>query len=70
MDTSKYAPETRKQIKRDQRSPGYQDLKRRFAEQRAQLETKLRERNDAITRLTQKLVAAGVPAEEVAKLAA
>lgn len=70
MDTSKYAPETRKQVKRDQRTPAYQDLKRRFAEQRTQLETKLRERNDAIARLTQKLVAAGFPAEEVAKLAA
>jgi hypothetical protein len=70
MNTSQYAPETRKQVKRDQRTPAYQDLKRRFAEQRAQLEAKLRERNDAIDRLVKRLADAGVSAEEAAKLAA
>jgi predicted nuclease with TOPRIM domain len=70
MNTSKYPADTRKQLKRDQRTPAYLDLRRRTAEERAQLETTLRDRNAAIDRLTKKLVAAGVPAEEVAKLAA
>jgi hypothetical protein len=70
MDTSKYEKETRKQIKRDQRTLAYRELQRRTAEERTQLETKLRERHAVIDRLTKKLVEAGVAADEVAKLAA
>lgn len=70
MNTSQYSEETRKSFKRDQRTPAYRELQRRSTEERAKLETKLRERNAAIERLTKKLVEAGVAAEEVAKLAA
>jgi len=70
VNTSQYDKETRKNRKRDQRTPAYRDLQRRSTEERTQLETKLRERNAAIDRLTKKLVEAGVAAEEVAKLAA
>ena len=70
MNTSQYPAETRKNVKRDQRSPAYRDLQRRSSEERTKLETKLRERNEAIDRLKKKLVEAGVATEEVAKLAA
>lgn len=70
MNTSQYETDTRKQFKRDQRTPAYRELQRRSSEERTKLETKLRERNAAIERLTKKLVEAGVAAEEVAKLAA
>jgi hypothetical protein len=70
MNTTKYDTENRKQLKRDQRSSAYLVLQKRAAEARVQLEATLRDRNAAIDRLKQKLVAAGFPAEEVAKLAA
>ena len=70
MQTSQYDKDTRKSLKRDQRSPAYRDLQRRSSEERTKLETKLRERNEAIDRLKKKLVEAGVAADEVAKLAA
>jgi hypothetical protein len=70
MNTSKYSEESRAQYKRDQRTLAYRELQRRTAEQRTQLEIKLRDRNEAIARLTKKLVEAGFAAEEVAKLAA
>jgi hypothetical protein len=70
VNTSKYDDDTRKQMKRDQRSLAYRELQRRSAEERVQLETKLRERNEVIARLTKRLVEAGVTPGEVAKLAA
>jgi predicted nuclease with TOPRIM domain len=70
VNTSQYDAETRKQMRRDQRTPAYRELQRRAAEDRARLEEKLRERNAAIARLTKKLVEAGFPTEEVEKLAA
>lgn len=70
MNTSQYQTDTRKQYKRDQRTPAYRELQRRTTEQRVQLETKLRERNEAVDRLVKRLVAAGFAADEVAKLAA
>ena len=70
MRTSQYPPDTRAQMKRDQRSFGYQELRRRFTEQRTQLEDKLRARNETIELLKKKLVAAGFPADEIDKLAA
>lgn len=70
MRTSQYDPQTRKGMKRDQRSLAYSELQRRTAEERGQLETKLRERNAVIDRLKKKLVEAGFNADEVAKLAA
>lgn len=70
MNTSQYDADTRKDWKRAQRTPAYRELQRRSAEQQMLLETKLRERNEAVARLTKKLVDSGVAAEEVAKLAA
>lgn len=70
MITSKYDTETRKNIKRDQRSHAYRDLQRRSSEERTQLETRLRERNEAIDRLKKKLVEVGITPDIVAKLAA
>ena len=70
MNTSQYPVETRKNAKRDQRSPAYRELQRRSSEERTKLETKLRERNEAVDRLKKKLVEAGVNADEIAKLAA
>ena len=70
MNTSQYPTETRKDIKRFQRSPGYQVIKKAHLAERERLETKLRERNEVIDRLKKKLVDAGVTADEVAKLAA
>jgi uncharacterized protein YlxW (UPF0749 family) len=69
MNTSKYDTQTRKTSKRDQRTLAYRELQRRTAEERSQLETKLRDRNDAIARLTKRLVEKGVAADEVAQLA-
>ena len=70
MDTSQYPAETRKQLKRFQRTPGYQLMKKEHVAERERLETKLRERNEAVDRLKKKLVESGVNADEVAKLAA
>ena len=70
MNTSKYDPQTRKHVKRFQRSPGYEAMKKEHLAERERLETKLRERNEAITRLKQKLVESGMSTDEVAKLAA
>lgn len=70
MNTSKYDAETRKHLKRFQRSPGYQTMKKEHLAERERLETKIRERNEVIDRLKTKLLAAGFPADEVAKLAA
>jgi hypothetical protein len=70
VNTSKYDSPTRMNTKRDQRSSAYRELQRRTAEVRSQLETKLRDRNEVIGRLTKKLVEAGFNADEVAKLAA
>lgn len=70
VNTSKYDSDTRKQVKRFQRSPGYQLMKKEHLAERERLKTKLRERNDAIERLKKKLVEAGFAVEDVAKLAA
>ena len=70
MNTSKYDPQTRKDMKLGQRSPAYRDLQQRAAAQRIQLETKLRERNEVINRLKQKLVEVGCTADDVELLAA
>lgn len=70
MNTSQYDSQTRKNVKRFQRSPAYQLMKKEHAAAREKLETTLRERNEAIARLTKKLVESGVSADEVAKLAA
>jgi len=70
VNTSQYPTETRKNFKRDQRTDAYRELQRRSAEERVKLETKLRESNMVIERLTKKLVDAGFSAVEVAKLAA
>jgi len=70
MNTSQYPEEIRKQMKHDQRTLAYRELQRRVSEERTQLETKLRERNEAIGRLTKKLLEAGFKDDEVAKLAA
>ena len=70
VNTSQYDSQTRKNVKRFQRSPGYQAMKKEHVAERERLETKLRERDEAIDRLKKKLVEAGVNADEVAKLAA
>lgn len=70
MNTSKYDAVTRQTMKGVQRTPAYRELQRRFAQERAHLEAKLRERNAAIERLTKKLIAAGFAEAEVAQLAA
>ena len=70
MNTSQYDTQTRKNLKRFQRTPGYQVMKSAHLAERERLEAKLRERNEAIDRLKKKLVEAGVNADEVAKLAA
>jgi hypothetical protein len=70
MKTSKYAEDTRRNTKLDQRTDAYRDLQRRTAEARVQLETKLRERNKVIERLKKKLVETGVSTDGVDKLAA
>ena len=70
MNTSQYNSQTRKNVKRFQRSPGYQAMKQAYLAEREQLEGKIRERDEAIGRLKKKLVEAGVSADEVAQLAA
>lgn len=69
MNTSQYDTESRKQSKRDQRTPAYRELQRRSSEERSRLETALRARNEAIDRLVKRLATAGVSAEEAATLA-
>lgn len=70
VNTSQYPADTRKNFKRDQRTSAYRELQRRSTEERSKLETKLRERNATIDRLTKFLVGKGFAAEEVAKLVA
>ena len=70
MNTSQYPADARKQLKLFQRSLGYQLMKKEHLAARLMLETKLRERNATIERLKKKLIAAGFPADEVARLAA
>lgn len=70
MQTSQYDSQTRKQLKRFQRTSGYQMMKKEHIAAREKLETQIRERNEAIKRLKQKLADVGVDADEIAKLAA
>jgi predicted metal-dependent hydrolase len=70
VNTSKYDPDTRKQVKRFQRSPGYHVMKQEYAAERERLQSQLRDRNEAIERLKKKLLEAGFAVEDVAKLAA
>lgn len=70
MNTSKYDSDTRKNLKRFQRSPAYQVMKSEHVAAREALEKKLRERNEVIDRLKKKLVESGVSADEANKLAA
>lgn len=70
MNTSQYPTDTRKHIKRFQRSPGYQAMKKEHLAERERLEIKLRERGETIERLKKKLVESGLSVDEVAKLAA
>ena len=70
VNTSQYPADSRKNHKRDQRTPAYRELQRRSSEERTKLEAKLRERNEAIDRLKKKLLEAGFKEDEVAKLAA
>lgn len=70
MNTSKYDAATRKHVKRFQRTPGYLTMKKEHLAERERLEVTLRERNKAIERLKTKLLAAGISADEIAKLAA
>lgn len=74
MNTSQYPAETRKHIKRFQRSPGYAAIKQEHRAERENLQaTHLAARaklQATINRLKEKLVEAGVNADEVAKLAA
>jgi hypothetical protein len=70
VNTSKYDPQTRKDLKRFQRSPAYQLMKQEHVAERSRLEGQLRDRNETIDRLKKKLVEAGVSADEVATLAA
>lgn len=65
MDTSKYDPETRKEIKRGQQTLAYRELQKRSTEARTQLEQKLRERNEAIDRLVKKLAEAGFDEKQI-----
>jgi predicted nuclease with TOPRIM domain len=70
VNTAKYDPETRKHLKRFQRTPGYQAMKKEHLAAREQLEATIRARNEAIERLKKKLLAAGFAADEVEQLAA
>jgi hypothetical protein len=74
MDTSQYDAETRKEIKRGQRTLAYRELHKRATEARAALEQKLRERNAAIERLVKYLTEKGFDEaairSDVVKLAA
>ena len=69
MNTSQYDQQTRKNLKRFQRSPAYQAMKKAHDAAREALETKLRQRNETIEILKKKLVESGVAADEVSKLA-
>ncbi len=69
MDTSKYAPAERRQLKKWQRTSAYREMQRHAAEQRAELEKKLAERGKTIERLRAKLKELGVTAEQVDQLA-
>jgi hypothetical protein len=69
MLTSQYDPQTRKNLKRFQRSPAYQVMKKAHVAAREALETKLRQRDETIELLKKKLAESGVSADEVAKLA-
>ena len=69
MNTSQYSPETRKNLKRFQRSPAYQVMKKEHVAAREALETKIRQRDEKIELLKKKLVESGVAADEVAKIA-
>lgn len=68
MNTSQYDTETRKHIKRFQRTSGYQLMKKEHLAVREQLEIKLREKSEIIERLKKKLVESGVAADEVAAI--
>jgi hypothetical protein len=70
VNTSKYDSDTRKNLKRFQRSPAYQVMKSEHVAAREALEKKLRSQNETIDRLKKKLVESGVSADEVNKLAA
>lgn len=70
MNTAKYDADTRKHLKRFQRSPAYQVMKKEHLAAREQLEATIRKRNEAIERLKKKLLAAGFATDEVEKLAA
>lgn len=70
MNTSKYDTDTRKQLKRFQRTAGYQAMKKEHLAAREVLEKQIRERNETIDRLKKKLVESGVSADEINKLAA
>jgi hypothetical protein len=69
MDTSKYDSSTRKNIKRFQRTSGYQAMKKEHVALREGLEKQLRDRDGTIELLKKKLVEAGVSADEVEKIA-
>lgn len=70
MNTSQYDKETRKNFKRDQRSPAYRELQRRTSEERTKLEATLRARNETIDRLKKFLAEKGFEAVAIDKLAA
>lgn len=70
METSKYDTQARRDLKLEQRSPAYRALQQRTAEQRLQLEMKLRARNMVIARLRQKLVEVGCSEADIEKLVA
>lgn len=70
MNTSKYDPETRKQLKRFQRTSAYQVMKAQHQQVKQQLETKLLESKSVIDKLTAKLATFGVSPDELAKIAA
>ena len=69
MNTSQYDTQTRKNLKRFQRTPAYQAMKKEHVAAREALETKIRQRDEKIELLKKKLVESGVAADEVAKLA-
>ena len=69
MNTSLYDTQTRKNLKRFQRSPAYQVMKKEHVAAREALEAKLRKSAETIELLKKKLVESGVAADEVAKLA-
>jgi predicted nuclease with TOPRIM domain len=62
VNTSKYPTDARKHLKRFQRTPGYQLMKQEHLAACERLETRLRERDEIIKRLKEKLAEAGVEA--------